>query len=163
MTFSSVQNTIRILAFALAATAVLATVSHAQGTDPNFVAGKEDQQNQDQQLKEKTLDQGTRRAARPRKSTPRKRPLTKPSSTRARRTQTKRSSSARISSRPIRTAAISNRSTQASRRPTTRSRIGRISISCGQGARDQSGRCRCSHDGRLGDSACHRPQLTRCR
>ncbi len=59
MTFSSVQNAIRILAVALAATSALATVSHAQGTDPNMVPGKEDQQNQDQQLKEKTLEQGT--------------------------------------------------------------------------------------------------------
>jgi tetratricopeptide (TPR) repeat protein len=58
MTFSSVQNTIRILAVALAASAALATVSRAQGTNPNLVTGKEDQQNQDQQLKEKTLDQG---------------------------------------------------------------------------------------------------------
>jgi tetratricopeptide (TPR) repeat protein len=58
MTFSSVQNTIRIFTVALAASAALATVSHAQGTNPNFVTGKEDQQNQDQQLKEKTLDQG---------------------------------------------------------------------------------------------------------
>ena len=58
MTFSFVQNAIRILAVALAATSALATVSHAQGTDPNFVTSKEDQQNQDQQLKEKTLEQG---------------------------------------------------------------------------------------------------------
>ncbi|MGA8871914.1 MAG: tetratricopeptide repeat protein [Candidatus Acidiferrales bacterium] len=58
MTFSSVQNTIRILAVALAASAAFATVSHPQGTNPNLVTGKEDQQNQDQQLKEKTLDQG---------------------------------------------------------------------------------------------------------
>jgi tetratricopeptide (TPR) repeat protein len=58
MTFSSIQNAIRILALALAATAAFAAVSRAQGTDPNFVTGKEDQQNQDQQLKEKTLDQG---------------------------------------------------------------------------------------------------------
>ncbi len=58
MTFSSVQNAIRILTVALAAASALATVSHAQGTNPNLVTGKEDQQNQDQQLKEKTLDQG---------------------------------------------------------------------------------------------------------
>ncbi len=58
MTLSSVQNAIRTLAVALVATAALAAVSRAQGTNPNLVTGKEDQQNQDQQMKEKTLDQG---------------------------------------------------------------------------------------------------------
>jgi tetratricopeptide (TPR) repeat protein len=57
MTFSSIQNAICILALALAASAALAMVSHAQGTNPNLVTGKEDQQNQNQQLKEKTLEQ----------------------------------------------------------------------------------------------------------
>jgi tetratricopeptide (TPR) repeat protein len=58
MTFSSVQNAIRILAVALAATAALATVSRAQQpTDPNTIPGKEDQANQDQQQKQKTLEQ----------------------------------------------------------------------------------------------------------
>ncbi|MGO9591874.1 MAG: tetratricopeptide repeat protein [Candidatus Acidiferrales bacterium] len=58
MTFSSVQNAIRILTVALAASAALATVSHAQGTNPNLVPAQEDQENQNQQLKEKTLDEG---------------------------------------------------------------------------------------------------------
>ena len=53
MTFSSVQNAIRILTVALAASTALATVSHAQGTNPNMVPAQEDQENQNQQLKEK--------------------------------------------------------------------------------------------------------------
>jgi tetratricopeptide (TPR) repeat protein len=58
MTFSSIQNMVRMWMVALAASAVLATVSHAQGTNPNLQTSKEDQQNQDQQLKQKQLDQG---------------------------------------------------------------------------------------------------------
>lgn len=56
MTLSSVQNAIRILTIALAAAAALAVVSRAQGTDPNMVPAKEDQQNQDQQHKQKELE-----------------------------------------------------------------------------------------------------------
>jgi tetratricopeptide (TPR) repeat protein len=57
MTFSSLQNAVRILTVSLAVTAALATVSRAQGTNPNLVTGKEDQQSQNQQLKEKALEQ----------------------------------------------------------------------------------------------------------
>ncbi|MFY9689615.1 MAG: tetratricopeptide repeat protein [Candidatus Acidiferrales bacterium] len=57
MTFSSIQNAIRILTVALAASAMLATASLAQGTNPNLQTSKEAQQDQDQQLKEKQLNQ----------------------------------------------------------------------------------------------------------
>jgi len=57
MTFSSVQKTIRILAVALAATTALATVSRAQGHDPNTVVDQENQANQNQLQKQKTLEQ----------------------------------------------------------------------------------------------------------
>jgi tetratricopeptide (TPR) repeat protein len=57
MTFSSVQNTIRILAVALAASAALATVSHAQQpTDPNTIPDNENLANQAQQQKQKELE-----------------------------------------------------------------------------------------------------------
>jgi tetratricopeptide (TPR) repeat protein len=57
MTLCSVQNAIRILTVALAASAALAAVSHAQQpTDPNAIPGKEDQASQDQQHKQKELE-----------------------------------------------------------------------------------------------------------
>jgi tetratricopeptide (TPR) repeat protein len=60
MKFSSIQNTIRILAVAFAASSVLAAVSYAQqGNDPNSIPGKEDQANRDQQAKQGQLEQGT--------------------------------------------------------------------------------------------------------
>jgi tetratricopeptide (TPR) repeat protein len=63
MTLSSVQNAIRILIVALAAAAVLATVSHAQNTDPNSVPGKEAQQAQDQRQKQNQLENGAQTPA----------------------------------------------------------------------------------------------------
>jgi tetratricopeptide (TPR) repeat protein len=57
MKLSSIQNAIRVLTVALAATAALATVSDAQGTNPNTVPDKENQANQDQQQKQKELEQ----------------------------------------------------------------------------------------------------------
>jgi tetratricopeptide (TPR) repeat protein len=58
MTFSSVQNSIRILAVAIAATAALALVSRAQQpTDPNMVPENENQADRDQQQKQKELEQ----------------------------------------------------------------------------------------------------------
>jgi tetratricopeptide (TPR) repeat protein len=57
MTFSSVQNTIRIFTVALAAITALATVSHAQQpTDPNTVPDSENLANQAQQQKQKELE-----------------------------------------------------------------------------------------------------------
>jgi tetratricopeptide (TPR) repeat protein len=57
MTFSSVHNAIRILAVALAATAALATVCHAQQpTDPNTIPDNENLANQAQQQKQKELE-----------------------------------------------------------------------------------------------------------
>ena len=57
MTFSSVQNAIRILAVALAATSALATASHAQQpTDPNTIPDNENLANQAQQQKQKELE-----------------------------------------------------------------------------------------------------------
>ena len=57
MTFSSVQNAIRIFTVALAAIAALAAVSHAQQpTDPNTIPDNENLANQAQQQKQKELE-----------------------------------------------------------------------------------------------------------
>jgi tetratricopeptide (TPR) repeat protein len=51
-----VRHAFRNLALALAACLAFAFLSHAQGTDPNFVVGKEQQQQQDQAMKQKQLE-----------------------------------------------------------------------------------------------------------
>lgn len=56
MPLSCMRNAIRIFALSLATAAALATVSHAQGVDPNTVPGNEAQQSQDQQQKQKELE-----------------------------------------------------------------------------------------------------------
>jgi tetratricopeptide (TPR) repeat protein len=57
MTFSLARTGIQILAVALGSALWFAAVCRAQGTNPNFVVGKEQQQEQDQQLKQKQLSQ----------------------------------------------------------------------------------------------------------
>jgi len=65
MKSASVGRTMAALAVALAASAALAAVSHAQGTNPNFVAPKEEQRAQDQQEKQKTLEGDSQQPAAP--------------------------------------------------------------------------------------------------
>jgi tetratricopeptide (TPR) repeat protein len=52
-----ISTGIRILAVTVAAAAGIAGICFAQGTNPNFVTGKEAQQEQDQQLKERQMQQ----------------------------------------------------------------------------------------------------------
>ncbi|HEX4001681.1 MAG TPA: tetratricopeptide repeat protein [Candidatus Acidoferrales bacterium] len=57
MTFSSVQNLIRVLAVTVAATTAVAAVSHAQSTNSTPPTGQQTPQDQDQQGKNKPPDQ----------------------------------------------------------------------------------------------------------
>ncbi len=54
---NSLFKYISVLAAALAAAAIFPTLSCAQGTDPNFVVPKQEQQQQDQQLKVRAMSQ----------------------------------------------------------------------------------------------------------
>jgi tetratricopeptide (TPR) repeat protein len=57
MRFSLARTGIQILAVTLGSSLLFAAVCRAQGTNPNFQVGKEQQQDQDQQLKQREMSQ----------------------------------------------------------------------------------------------------------
>jgi len=65
MKLEFIRRKIGVVAAALVALLAFAVVSRAQGTNPNFVPGKEDQANQDQQLKQRALNQSAQAPAAP--------------------------------------------------------------------------------------------------